>query len=68
VGCTTGRLARRPDGYTSVVRPRERREQCSATTLPELKTEEGVADIGFAYAAWIVDPNGNALGILELKG
>jgi catechol 2,3-dioxygenase-like lactoylglutathione lyase family enzyme len=32
---------------------------------PELKTEDGIADIGFAFAAWIVDPHGNALGILE---
>ncbi len=35
--------------------------------LPELKTENGVADLGFAIAAWIVDPHGNALGILQLK-
>jgi hypothetical protein len=24
--------------------------------LPGLKTEDGIADIGFAWAAWIVDP------------
>lgn len=35
--------------------------------LPGLKTVEGIADIGFARAAWIVDPHGNALGILQLK-
>lgn len=35
--------------------------------LPGLKTEEGIADIGFARAAWVVDPGGNALAILELK-
>lgn len=34
---------------------------------PGLKTADGVADLGFARAAWIVDPHGNALGILPLK-
>ena len=34
---------------------------------PELKTDNGVADLGFALAAWVVDPHGNALGILQLK-
>ena len=32
-----------------------------------LKTIDGVADLGFALAAWIVDPHKNALGILQLK-
>jgi catechol-2,3-dioxygenase len=35
--------------------------------MPGLKTEDGVADIGFAWAAWIIDPGKNALGILQLK-
>jgi catechol 2,3-dioxygenase-like lactoylglutathione lyase family enzyme len=35
--------------------------------LPGLKTEDGVADIGFAWAASIVDPGKNALGILQIK-
>ena len=35
--------------------------------MPGLKTVDGIADIGFARAAWIVDPHGNALGILERK-
>lgn len=34
---------------------------------PELKTVDGVADVGFALAAWIVDPGGNCLGILQPK-
>ena len=36
--------------------------------MPGLKTEDGIADLGFAWAAWIVDPGKNALGILQLKG
>lgn len=35
--------------------------------LPGLKTVDGIADIGFARVAWIVDPHGNALGILQRK-
>jgi catechol 2,3-dioxygenase-like lactoylglutathione lyase family enzyme len=34
---------------------------------PGLKTEDGIADIGFAWAAWIIDPGTNALGILQVK-
>jgi catechol 2,3-dioxygenase-like lactoylglutathione lyase family enzyme len=35
--------------------------------LPGLKTEDGIADIGFAWAAWIIDPGKNALCILQMK-
>ena len=35
--------------------------------LPGLKTNDGIADVGFALAAWIVDPGKNALGIVQLK-
>src|SRR3954454_24091695 len=32
-----------------------------------LKTEHGIADVGFAWMAWIVDPGRNALAIIEWK-
>ena len=35
--------------------------------LPSLQTQDGVADIGFAWAAWITDPGKNALSILQIK-
>ena len=35
--------------------------------LPGLKTEDGIADVGFALFAWIVDPGKNALAIMERK-
>ena len=35
--------------------------------MPGLKTDNGIADIGFAWAAWITDPGKNALGILQIK-
>ena len=34
---------------------------------PGLKTEDGIADIGFAWAAWISDPATNVLGILQIQ-
>jgi catechol-2,3-dioxygenase len=34
---------------------------------PGLKTVDGVADVGFALAAWFVDPSANYLGLLELR-
>jgi catechol 2,3-dioxygenase-like lactoylglutathione lyase family enzyme len=35
--------------------------------MPGLKTEDGIADLGFAWMAWIIDPGGNALAIMQLK-
>lgn len=34
---------------------------------PDLKTVRGVADVGFASMAWIIDPGKNALAIFQLK-
>ena len=34
---------------------------------PALKTENGIAGIGSAWAAWIIDPGMNALGIFQIK-
>ena len=33
--------------------------------LPGLKTEDGIADVGFGRMAWIIDPGGNCLGIVQ---
>jgi catechol 2,3-dioxygenase-like lactoylglutathione lyase family enzyme len=34
---------------------------------PDPKTVDGIADMGFAWAAWIVDPHRNVLGIIQPK-
>jgi len=34
---------------------------------PYPKTENGVADMGFVWSAWIIDPSGNTLGIVQAK-
>jgi len=35
--------------------------------LPQLGTVDGVADIGFALAAWFIDPDHNWIGLLQFK-
>ena len=35
--------------------------------LPELGTVDAMADIGFALAAWFIDPHHNWIGLLQLK-
>ena len=34
---------------------------------PGLHTVNGIADVGFALSAWVVDPAGNTLGLLQFK-
>jgi hypothetical protein len=34
---------------------------------PGLKTVDGIADVGFALSAWVVDPSGNTIGMLQFK-
>lgn len=55
------------DPRAEVAELRQRGVKVEDYDLPGLKTEDGIADIGFAWAAWIVDPGKNALGILQLK-
>jgi hypothetical protein len=35
--------------------------------LPELGTVDGIANLGFALAAWFVDPDHHWIGLLQLK-
>jgi catechol 2,3-dioxygenase-like lactoylglutathione lyase family enzyme len=35
--------------------------------FPDLGTVDGVADVGFAYAAWFDGPAGNSIGLLQFK-
>jgi predicted enzyme related to lactoylglutathione lyase len=35
--------------------------------MPGLTTQDGIADIGFAWMAWIIDPGKNALAIMQIK-
>jgi len=47
---------------------RARGVRIEAYQAPDPKTDAyGIADMGFAWAAWILDPSGNALGIIQPK-
>jgi len=35
--------------------------------LPRLKTQDGIADIGFAWMAWFIDPGQNCVGLMQFK-
>ena len=45
---------------------RERGVSFEEYDYPNLKTVEGVADMGYARAAWVKDSEGNLLGIAQL--
>jgi catechol-2,3-dioxygenase len=55
------------DIHAEVAELRTRGVKVEEYDLPGLKTHDGVADIGFAWAAFITDPGKNALGILQIK-
>jgi hypothetical protein len=39
----------------------------SPTRWSTPRQQRALADLGFAWAAWIIDPGKNALGILQIK-
>jgi catechol-2,3-dioxygenase len=47
---------------------RSRGVQVEEYDEPGLKTVDGIADVGFALSAWLVDPHGNTIGLLQFKG
>jgi catechol-2,3-dioxygenase len=46
---------------------RARGVQVAEYDEPGLKTVDGVADVGFALAAWLIDPGRNTIGLLQFK-
>jgi hypothetical protein len=56
------------DLATEVTELRSRGVAVQEYDEPGLKTSDGIADVGFALAAWLVDPHGNSLVLLQFKG
>ena len=56
-----------PELAAEIAELRARGVEIQEYDMPGLKTVDGIADIGFALMAWIVDPHKNALAIMELK-
>jgi catechol 2,3-dioxygenase-like lactoylglutathione lyase family enzyme len=54
-----------PDLDATLAELRSRGVKIEDYDLPAFKTENGVVDLGFARMAFIVDPGGNALAILQ---
>jgi catechol-2,3-dioxygenase len=55
------------DVVSEVAELRSRGVEIAEYDEPGLKTEDGVADVGFARSAWFTDPSGNTIGLLEFK-
>jgi catechol 2,3-dioxygenase-like lactoylglutathione lyase family enzyme len=55
------------DLRAEVAELRSREVEVQDYDMPGLKTEDGIADLGFAWMAWIIDPGGNALAMMQLK-
>jgi len=55
------------DVRAEVAELRSRGVKVEEYDMPGLKTQDGIADLGFAWAAWVVDPGRNALGILQIR-
>ena len=57
-----------PDIHAELADLRARGIRIEQYRAPDPITDtEGIADMGFAWAAWFIDPSGNALAILQPK-
>ena len=55
------------DLRTEVAQLRSRGVKIEDYDMPGLKTVEGIADIGFAWMAWFIDPGKNCVGVMQIK-
>lgn len=46
---------------------RRRGVQIEDYDMPGLKTHDGIADIGFAWMTWFIDPGKNCIAMMQLK-
>lgn len=57
-----------PDLHAELADLRARGVRIEQYEAPDPVTDaDGVADMGFAWSAWFLDPSGNALGIIQPK-
>jgi catechol 2,3-dioxygenase-like lactoylglutathione lyase family enzyme len=57
-----------PDVHAAVADLRARGVRIEEYDEPDLKTVDGVADMGHSWVAWFVDPGRNVLSVLQPKG
>ena len=57
-----------PDLHAALEDLRARGVRIEAYEAPDPVTDaDGIADMGYAWAAWITDPSRNVLGLIEVK-
>ena len=56
-----------PDLAVELADLRSRGVRIEEYDAPDPKTENGIADMGFAWAAWFLDPSRNVLSIIQPK-
>ncbi len=57
-----------PDVRAAVAELRSRGVRIEQYVAPDPVTDDGVADMGHSWAAWFIDPSGNALALVQPKG
>jgi len=57
-----------PDIHAAVADLRARGVRIEEYAAPDPVTTDGVADMGHSWAAWFIDPSGNALAVVQPKG
>jgi predicted enzyme related to lactoylglutathione lyase len=55
------------DVRAEVAELRKRGVKIEDYDTPSLKTVDGIADIGFAFMAWFIDPGKNCIGMIQVK-
>ena len=56
------------DIHAAVAELRARGVRIEEYQAPDPVTTNGVADMGHSWAAWFIDPSGNALAVVQPKG
>jgi catechol 2,3-dioxygenase-like lactoylglutathione lyase family enzyme len=57
-----------PDIHAAVADLRSRGVRIEEYEAPNPVTVDGIADMGYAWAAWFIDPGRNVLGVTQPKG
>ena len=57
-----------PDLRLALTDLRARGVRIEEYEAPDPVTVDGIADMGHSWAAWITDPSGNVLGVVQPKG
>ena len=57
-----------PDIRAAIADLRARGVKIEEYTAPDPVTVDGVADMGYSWAAWFIDPSRNCLALVEPKG